>query len=85
MTRNPCCPSKVPTSTRTGRAPGAPISASLGRHVNDEMLSFYLRSPSGFDIEFGWGGLLVDDDATWLSRESTAVSRWGHAFSLSPG
>jgi 3,4-dihydroxy-9,10-secoandrosta-1,3,5(10)-triene-9,17-dione 4,5-dioxygenase len=57
----------------------APLSASLGRHANDLMVSFYLRTPGGFDIEYGTDGRLVDD-ATWIARESTAVSLWGHAF-----
>jgi hypothetical protein len=30
-----------------------PMSATLGRHVNDLMLSFYLKIPGGFDVEFG--------------------------------
>jgi 3,4-dihydroxy-9,10-secoandrosta-1,3,5(10)-triene-9,17-dione 4,5-dioxygenase len=58
---------------------GAPVSATLGRHANDLMVSFYLRTPGGFDIEYGFDGLLVDD-ATWISRETTAVSLWGHSF-----
>ena len=58
---------------------GAPLSASLGRHANDLMVSFYVRTPGGFDIEYGTDGRLVDD-ATWVSRESTAVSLWGHSF-----
>jgi 3,4-dihydroxy-9,10-secoandrosta-1,3,5(10)-triene-9,17-dione 4,5-dioxygenase len=58
----------------------APISSTLGRHANDLMVSFYVQTPSGFDIEFGTDGQLVDD-ATWVSRESTAVSLWGHVFS----
>ena len=58
---------------------GAPVSASLGRHANDEMVSFYVRTPGGFDIEYGTGGRLVDD-ATWVCRETTAVSLWGHSF-----
>jgi hypothetical protein len=41
--------------------------------------SFYARAPGGFDIEYGTDGRLVDD-ATWVSRETTAVSLWGHAF-----
>lgn len=57
-----------------------PLSATLGRHMNDEMVSFYARSPGGFDIEFGTEGLQVDD-ARWVARESTAVSYWGHDFS----
>jgi 3,4-dihydroxy-9,10-secoandrosta-1,3,5(10)-triene-9,17-dione 4,5-dioxygenase len=57
----------------------APLSATLGRHMNDEMISFYVRSPGGFDVEFGTDGLTVDDDR-WVARESTAVSYWGHDF-----
>jgi 3,4-dihydroxy-9,10-secoandrosta-1,3,5(10)-triene-9,17-dione 4,5-dioxygenase len=57
------------------------MSASLGRHVNDLMLSFYMKTPGGFDIEFGCEGREVDD-GTWIARESTAVSLWGHDFSL---
>jgi 3,4-dihydroxy-9,10-secoandrosta-1,3,5(10)-triene-9,17-dione 4,5-dioxygenase len=58
---------------------GAPVSASLGRHANDLMVSFYVRTPGGFDVEYGTDGLQVDD-ATWISRESTAISLWGHTF-----
>ena len=61
------------------RRRGAHLSATLGRHMNDDMVSFYVRSPAGFDVEYGWGGLQVDDD-TWTTRESTAVSAWGHDF-----
>jgi 3,4-dihydroxy-9,10-secoandrosta-1,3,5(10)-triene-9,17-dione 4,5-dioxygenase len=59
----------------------APLSATLGRHMNDEMISFYVRSPGGFDIEFGTEGLTVEDKS-WVARESTAVSYWGHDFSV---
>jgi 3,4-dihydroxy-9,10-secoandrosta-1,3,5(10)-triene-9,17-dione 4,5-dioxygenase len=58
----------------------APISSTLGRHANDLMVSFYVQTPSGFDIEFGTDGQLVDD-RSWVTRESTAVSLWGHVFS----
>ncbi len=57
------------------------MSASLGRHVNDLMLSFYMKTPGGFDIEFGCEGLEVED-ADWIARESTAVSLWGHDFTV---
>jgi 3,4-dihydroxy-9,10-secoandrosta-1,3,5(10)-triene-9,17-dione 4,5-dioxygenase len=60
----------------------APLSATLGRHMNDQMVSFYVKSPGGFDIEFGTDGLTVDD-ARWVARESTAVSYWGHEFGQS--
>ena len=58
----------------------ATVSSTLGRHANDFMVSFYVQTPGGFDIEYGTDGRLVDD-ATWVSRESTAVSLWGHVFS----
>ncbi|MCR6485944.1 VOC family protein [Amycolatopsis sp. OK19-0408] len=58
-----------------------PMSATLGRHVNDLMLSFYMKTPGGFDVEFGCEGRQVDDD-NWIARESTAVSLWGHDFSV---
>ena len=58
-----------------------PMSATLGRHVNDLMLSFYMKTPGGFDVEFGCEGRTVEDD-TWVARESTAVSLWGHDFTL---
>lgn len=57
------------------------MSATLGRHVNDKMLSFYMKTPGGFDVEFGCEGLEVDDHS-WIARESTAVSLWGHDFSV---
>jgi 3,4-dihydroxy-9,10-secoandrosta-1,3,5(10)-triene-9,17-dione 4,5-dioxygenase len=58
-------------------AAGAPISAGLGRHPNDLMVSFYGRSPSGFDVEFGCGGRRVDD-ATWTVGQISKASLWGH-------
>ena len=58
---------------------GAPPSATLGRHANDRMVSFYVRTPGGFDIEYGTDGMLVDE-ATWVSRETTAISLWGHQW-----
>ena len=57
----------------------APMISTLGRHANDEMISFYVRTPSGFDIEYGYGGLTVDD-RTWVARQTTAHSVWGHRF-----
>ena len=47
----------------------APLSATLGRHMNDQMVSFYVKSPGGFDVEYGCEGLQVDD-AQWVARES---------------
>ena len=57
------------------------MSATLGRHINDKMLSFYMKTPGGFDMEFGCEGLEVDDHS-WIARESVGVSLWGHDFSV---
>lgn len=54
-----------------------PLATSMGRHTNDHMVSFYLVSPSGFDIEYGWGGRTVDD-ATWKVQTHRSPSIWGH-------
>jgi 3,4-dihydroxy-9,10-secoandrosta-1,3,5(10)-triene-9,17-dione 4,5-dioxygenase len=58
---------------------GTRMSATLGRHANDLMVSFYVATPGGFDIEYGTDGRL-GDDTTWVSRETTAISLWGHRF-----
>ena len=54
-----------------------PIATSLGRHTNDHMISFYMRAPKGFEVEYGFGGRRVDE-ATWTPSEITQVSFWGH-------
>ena len=55
----------------------APLAISFGRHSNDQMMSFYVNSPSGFQIEFGTGGLLIDDD-TWRPWRYDVPNFWGH-------
>jgi len=62
-------------------AQGVKLSATLGRHCNDHMISFYMKTPGGFDLEYGYGGLTVD----WAQHnvyEATRVSLWGHDFSV---
>ena len=58
---------------------GAHISSSLGKHTNDEMVSFYVRSPSGFDVEFGYGGL-TPDWATFKPTITKNADYWGHKW-----
>lgn len=54
------------------------VGVTLGRHSNDHMTSFYARTPSGFLMEYGWGGLTLDP-ATWQAYELTeGPSLWGH-------
>jgi len=59
---------------------GIPIANTLGVHPNDRMFSFYARTPSGFDVEFGHGGRKIDD-ATWKVEQYDRVSVWGHHMS----
>jgi 2,3-dihydroxybiphenyl 1,2-dioxygenase len=56
---------------------GVRIMQTLGRHPNDRMFSFYAKTPSGFQFEFGWGGREVDD-ATWNPTTYDHISEWGH-------
>ena len=57
---------------------GIPLMHSLGKHTNDEMVSFYAYSPERYAIEFGWGGLLVRGERP--TYEITAGAYWGHKF-----
>lgn len=56
----------------------AQLINSLGRHTNDKMISFYMNSPSNFGVEFGTGGLLIDDE-TWTPTWYTDTKYWGHS------
>lgn len=62
---------------------GYPIAKELGHHPNDQMFSFYVASPSGFSIEYGWGGVVVDDDS-WQVKTYDKLSDWGHRRNLAP-
>lgn len=54
------------------------LAFTLGRHSNDWMTSFYVNSPSGFFVEYGWGAREVDP-ATWEPYETfDGPSYWGH-------
>ena len=43
------------------------IGSTFGRHTNDHVTSFYSWSPSGFMVEYGWGGRLVEP-GNWTPR-----------------
>lgn len=64
-------------------AANLPISATLGRHSNDLMFSFYVRTPAGFDLEFGCEGVTPDWN-TWTPTRNLAPSLWGHKWSAAP-
>ena len=56
---------------------GMQVTRGLGRHTNDHMTSFYMKTPSGFDVEYGWGARTVDD-TTWQVQRHEKGSIWGH-------
>jgi 3,4-dihydroxy-9,10-secoandrosta-1,3,5(10)-triene-9,17-dione 4,5-dioxygenase len=56
---------------------GVQLVKTIGRHSNDHMVSFYARTPSGFEVEYGWDGLKIDP-ATWTVRQLESPSVWGH-------
>jgi 2,3-dihydroxybiphenyl 1,2-dioxygenase len=54
------------------------VAYTLGRHTNDHMTSFYTHTPSGFFVEYGWAGRVIDP-ATWRAHEThDGPSLWGH-------
>ena len=57
-------------------AAGTPLTVTLGKHSNDHMTSFYVRTPSGFELEYGVGGRLLDD--SWVPTWFRSPSIWGH-------
>lgn len=61
---------------------GIPMMHTLGRHTNDQMVSFYVYSPEGHAIELGWNGLLVDGEVP--TYEISAGAYWGHHFTPPP-
>ena len=57
----------------------AKMVATLGRHINDDMVSFYMETPGGFALEYGCGGKQVD----WRNHvafETTRGDDWGHVY-----
>ncbi|MCY1288360.1 2,3-dihydroxybiphenyl 1,2-dioxygenase [compost metagenome] len=53
------------------------MAHEIGEHPNDREQSFYVLSPSGFEIELGWNALEVDE-ATWSTTTYEGISLWGH-------
>jgi len=57
---------------------GQHFEMTIGMHPNDLMFSFYVKSPSGFSVEFGWGGREIDDEAAWKIELYDTLDNWGH-------
>jgi 2,3-dihydroxyethylbenzene 1,2-dioxygenase len=52
-----------------------PIAITPGKHSNDHMFSFYCVSPSGFQIEVGWGGRPATHQSEYYTGDT-----YGHHF-----
>lgn len=61
-----------------GKQMEIPIHMEMGRHPNDRMLSFYAKTPSDSNVEFGTEGLTIDDENSWEVKTYDAISEWGH-------
>jgi 2,3-dihydroxybiphenyl 1,2-dioxygenase len=54
-----------------------PIANGLGKHPNDQMFSFYVVTPAGFQLEFGTGARTITEPWT-ENRCYGRISGWGH-------
>ena len=70
----------VTEAYRRMRGMGCAIANAIGQHPNDRELSFYVVSPSGFEIELGWNPIVVDAEAeaAWKPAHYHGISLWGH-------
>ena len=64
----------------TIREKGYSLGLTLGRHTNDQTISFYVYTPSGWLVEYGCGGLVIEDEAAWTPKYYDATKIWGHDF-----
>jgi 2,3-dihydroxybiphenyl 1,2-dioxygenase len=70
----------VTEAYRRMRGMGYAIANAIGQHPNDRELSFYVASPSGFEVELGWNPIVVtdEDEARWQPGHYQGISLWGH-------
>lgn len=62
------------------RGMGCRIANAIGQHPNDREVSFYVATPSGFEIEIGWNPIVVtqEAEASWKPGHYQGISLWGH-------
>ncbi|MBJ8347242.1 VOC family protein [Antrihabitans sp. YC2-6] len=58
---------------------GFGMRMTVGQHTNDRELSYYAKTPSGFDWEVGWNPITVDE-STWEPNGHKGISTWGHTM-----
>ncbi len=52
-----------------------PVVIDLGKHSNDHMYSFYVRNPSGWMFEYGWGARNATHQSEYYVKDM-----YGHPF-----
>jgi hypothetical protein len=73
---------ELPDHDAVGRAferiqqAGIPVAHEIGVHPNDNLFSFYVISPSGFQTEIGAEARLVEMPEPVVTHRGMA--RWGH-------
>lgn len=70
----------VTEAYRRMRGMGFVIANAIGQHPNDRELSFYVATPSGFEVELGWNPIVVTEEAEarWKPGHYQGISLWGH-------
>ncbi|PJZ77390.1 VOC family protein [Leptospira neocaledonica] len=61
---------------------GFEIAHGIGQHPNDLELSFYIVTPSGFELEIGWNPISVSE-IQWKQNKYKQISAWGHEPEIS--
>jgi 2,3-dihydroxybiphenyl 1,2-dioxygenase len=56
---------------------GFDMALTIGQHTNDKELSYYARTPSGFEWEVGWNPVTINE-TTWQPSTHRGISIWGH-------
>lgn len=64
------------------KAAGQPIVASLGRHWNDGMVSFYFLAPGGIPMEYGYDGRQCQDWTGFEPTSGVVADLWGHEYNF---
>lgn len=59
------------------KALGYEMANGIGQHPNDKELSFYVVTPSGFEVELGWNPIAVQEEG-WQPQIYRGISLWGH-------
>lgn len=56
---------------------GVPVPRGIGKHTNDYAISFYVETPSHWEIEYGFAAREVDE-STWFVPSYSGGDPWGH-------